>query len=137
MANTPPTQCTGFVPGTPASVPPYPVLQHAPTHHFARTESGRTALVPSYAILQRAPAHHFARTESRRTASVHPYAILQHAPTHRCARTESGRTALKLLQAGLAMNRIFEVLGENKKYIEFYHTARARPPIYMTIPHKV
>ena len=42
-----------------------------------------------------------------------------------CARTESGRTALKLLQAGLAMNRIFEVLGENKKYIEFYHTARA------------
>ena len=36
--------CTGFVPGTPASVPPYPVLQHAPTHHFARTESGRTAL---------------------------------------------------------------------------------------------
>ena len=26
------------------------------------------------------------------------------------------------------MNRIFEVLGENKKYIEFCHTARARPP---------
>jgi hypothetical protein len=24
------------------------------------------------------------------------------------------------------MNKIFEVLGENKKYIEFYHTARAR-----------
>jgi hypothetical protein len=31
------------------------------------------------------------------------------------------------LQAGLAMNKIFEVLGENKKYIEFYHTARAGP----------
>ena len=29
---------------------------------------------------------------------------------------------------GLAMNMIFEVLGENKKYIEFYHTVRARPP---------
>jgi hypothetical protein len=25
------------------------------------------------------------------------------------------------------MDKIFEVLGENKKYIEFYHTARARP----------
>ena len=116
---------------------PYPVLQHAPTHHFARTESRRTALVPAYAVLQRAPTHHFARTESRRTALVPAYAVLQHAPTHRCARTESGRTALKLLQAGLAMNRIFEVLGKNKKYIEFYRTARARPPIYMTIPHKV
>jgi hypothetical protein len=23
------------------------------------------------------------------------------------------------------MNRIFEVLGKNKEYIEFYHTARA------------
>jgi hypothetical protein len=33
-----------------------------------------------------------------------------------------------LLQAGLAMNGIFEVLGENKKYIEFYSTARARRP---------
>ena len=32
------------------------------------------------------------------------------------------------LQAGLAMNGIFEVLGENKKYIEFYNTARARRP---------
>jgi hypothetical protein len=31
------------------------------------------------------------------------------------------------IQAGLAMNKIFEVLGKNKKYIEFYHTARARP----------
>jgi hypothetical protein len=26
------------------------------------------------------------------------------------------------------MNKIFEVLGENKKYIEFYHIALARPP---------
>jgi hypothetical protein len=26
------------------------------------------------------------------------------------------------------MNGIFEVLGKNKKYIEFYNTARARPP---------
>jgi hypothetical protein len=25
------------------------------------------------------------------------------------------------------MNKIFEVLGKYKKYIEFYHTARARP----------
>ena len=34
--------------------------------------------------------------------------------------------SLVQLQAGLAMNGIFEVLGENKKYIEFYNTARAR-----------
>jgi hypothetical protein len=26
------------------------------------------------------------------------------------------------------MNGIFEVLGKNKKFIEFYNTARARPP---------
>jgi hypothetical protein len=26
------------------------------------------------------------------------------------------------------MNMIFEVLGENKKYIGINHTARARPP---------
>ena len=36
--------------------------------------------------------------------------------------------SLVQLQAGLAMNGIFEVLGENKKYIEFYNTARARRP---------
>jgi hypothetical protein len=111
VANTSPTLCTGFEPGTPASVPPYLVLQGAPTHLFARTESRRTASVPPYPVLQEAPTHYFARTESRHTASVPPYAVLQRAPTHRCARTESGRTALKLLQAGLAMNRIFEVLG--------------------------
>ena len=29
-------------------------------------------------------------------------------------------TVLSCLQAGLAMNGIFEVLGKNKKYIEFY-----------------
>ena len=86
--NTPPTQCTGFVPGTPASVPPYLVLQGAPTHHFARTESRCTASVPPYPVLQEAPTHHFARTESRRTALVPPYAVLQRAPTHRCAQTE-------------------------------------------------
>jgi len=34
--------------------------------------------------------------------------------------------SLVQLQAGLAMNGIFEVLGENKKYIEFYNTARER-----------
>jgi hypothetical protein len=32
----------------------------------------------------------------------------------------------RVLQAGLAMNKIFEVLGKNKKYIEFYHAARVR-----------
>jgi hypothetical protein len=133
VANTSPTLCTGFVPGTPASVPPYPVLQHTPTHHFAWTESGCTALVPPYAVLQRAPSHHFARTESRRTTLVPPYAVLQHAPTHRCARTESGRTALKLLQARLAMNKIFEVLGENKNisYRARGRRARARGPCNM------
>jgi hypothetical protein len=35
--------------------------------------------------------------------------------------------SLVQLQAGLAMNGIFEVLGENKKYID-YNTARARRP---------
>ena len=35
---------------------------------------------------------------------------------------------LEYVQAGLAMNGIFEVLGKNKKYIEFYNTARARRP---------
>jgi hypothetical protein len=34
----------------------------------------------------------------------------------------------KYVQAGLAMNGIFEVLAKNKKYIEFYNTARARRP---------
>jgi hypothetical protein len=53
--------------------------------------------------------------------------VLEHHATL-TACMDSLMDSLVQLQAGLAMNGIFEVLGENKKYIEFYNTARARRP---------
>ena len=48
-------ECTGFVPGTPASVPTYPLLRRAWTHCCARTGSGQTTLqlLVFYATIQR------------------------------------------------------------------------------------
>jgi len=46
--------------------------------------------------------------------------------------------SLVQLQAGLAMNGIFEVLGENKKYIELaFHTVAARVPRAHTPSQKI
>jgi hypothetical protein len=105
---------------TPETAKPLSVLGHGLDDRRLREHSGE----------MRDGRRRGTRTHTR-LELVRIYIRILYDATRRATRRRRG------IHAGLAMNRIFEVLGKNKKYIEFYHhteraaAARARGPCNM------